>query len=498
MDPTVNRRDLLAGWGTLALASMAGCVGDDDGDVTDDTEDTDDEQSDDPRDYEATDGSQDGEADGEESEDQKDDAEEDGTEENEEEDDAEGESGKVTLLTATGQGGFIGFDETSESMARQEGLQFPGADQNESWISFVAEVDEEAGTWSSTDSSFPILEVPDTLAASVEAPDGLSGDIDTDADHMTLTGELEITILDRTQDYEPLQNTDPFAFEIDMAVDESGELQGSASFDGKTGTVTLVENQFVIPATTDNPLVDGNVGLPSTDSGSNFLELTFDLELDELADPGDAVDEEDEEDDDGESDEGMAMLATGQGGLFAIDEESESIAREQGLQFPAGAEDQSRVTFLAEVDEAAGTWSSIETSFPILTVDDNLAVAIEAVNGVSGAIDTAGDLMTLDGELKLSPLDRNQNLELLEGAQPITFDIEMVVGQSGELQGSASFAETAGTVTLVDNQYTIDEETGNSLFDEAVGLPSADGGSNFLELQFDVEFEPVDPADTSD
>lgn len=231
----------------------------------------------------------------------------------------EDEGGEATVLNATGQGGFIAFNETDEATAKEDGLAFPSQAENDSWISFVAVVDEDAGTWTSTDTNFPQLNVNENLAASVEAPEGLSGEIDPEADHMTLEGELEVTVLDRTQDDEPLEGAEPFAFEIDMVVGDSGELEGSASFDGNDGAVALVDNEYVINDQTGDVLVDGNVGLPSTDAGTNFLELEFDIEIEEGADPDEATagggadpDDDGDDSDDGDDDNGTFIAAFGQ------------------------------------------------------------------------------------------------------------------------------------------------------------------------------------------
>lgn len=175
--------------------------------------------------------------------------------------------------------------------------------------------------------------------------------------------------------------------------------------------------------------------------------------------------------------------ATGQGGFISFDWEDEETARDNGFDFPETGLDDTAFEFSATVDEEAGTWESIETNFPIVSVTSNYALAIEASDGLSGTLTTDGASMTISGDLTVTFLDAS-TLDPLPDTDPITFGVDLTTGSSGGLSGSADIGEETGEVTLVDNELTVDDRTGNSLVDRLIGLPSQEPGSIWLELQF--------------
>lgn len=226
-----------------------------------------------------------------------------------------GPAGNETVLRAVGQGGFIAFaNDSTEEIARSGGLEFPSKAENDSFIEFRAVVDEENGTWEATDYSFPVLNVNDNLAASVEAPNGLSGEIDTETGRMTMSGTFRVTVLDRPS-LEPNSRAEPFEFEMNLVSGSSGSMTGSASFENTSGYVELVDNQYIIDDSTDNALIDGDIGLPSTDAGTNWLKLNFDVEIEEGADPdqgGDLGGEDDKQPEKSQEEGGTFLSAFGQ------------------------------------------------------------------------------------------------------------------------------------------------------------------------------------------
>lgn len=181
--------------------------------------------------------------------------------------------------------------------------------------------------------------------------------------------------------------------------------------------------------------------------------------------------------------DGPTFEATGEGGFISFDWEDEAAARENGFGFPKTGLDGSTFEFSATVDEEAGTWESIETNFPIVPVTSDYALDIEAREGLEGTLSTEGESMTLSGDLTVTFLDA-ESLAPLEDTDSIAFPVDLTTGTSGGLSGSATFGQQIGEVTLVDNELTIDDRTGNPFIDGLVGLPSEEPGSIWLELQF--------------
>ena len=97
----------------------------------------------------------------------------------------------------------------------------------------------------------------------MEAPDGLSGEID----RLTAEGELAVSVTGSS-----------FSFEIAPTTEQSGALEGSADLSEDGGTATLVDNEYIVDDTTGSPIVDPVLGLPIENPGLAWLEL--DLEVD--------------------------------------------------------------------------------------------------------------------------------------------------------------------------------------------------------------------------
>lgn len=203
-------------------------------------------------------------------------------------------SGENTF-TIESTGGWVSFDEAAEGEAREEGLEFPPHEDDDSTIFIAGEILED-GTWQSTQTVFPTLAVSDQIQADIESP-GLGGEIDIETGYMTLEGTLEVHVGD-----------DSFAFEIEAETGESGALSGSASIDEDGGEVSFVDNEFIVDDESGSALVDGVVGLPATESGENWFAL--DVEVDFDGDDSEAAERAAENDDDDEAPSAGSFVAS--------------------------------------------------------------------------------------------------------------------------------------------------------------------------------------------
>jgi hypothetical protein len=86
------------------------------------------------------------------------------------------------------------------------------------------------------------------------------------------------------------------------------------------------------------------------------------------------------------------------------------------------------------------------------------------------------------------------------------FELDATTGESGALTGSADFDDEGGSATLVDNQYTIPEATGDAIIDNALSLPADEAGKNWFQMNVNLKFnasseiqqEEVEDGDDSD
>lgn len=164
--------------------------------------------------------------------------------------------------------GYISFDETSESDAIEEGLPFPA---NE----IIIEGEVYGDRWQATGVQFPTLDAGAAEAA-VDATD-FGGTIDTEAETLTISGDLAVDVLDF--------DGEPFEFDIDATTGESGVLAGSATIDDDGGSAVVVDNQYTVNDETGSA-ADGVLGLPLTEPGSAWIELSLDVALAEIEGDG--------------------------------------------------------------------------------------------------------------------------------------------------------------------------------------------------------------------
>ena len=270
-----RRRVLLLAGGSLSVA-LSGCVdefgGDDDSEATDDStngadnaddgsDDVDDDASDDAGDDDGGESSDDGEGSGDDTAD--DDAVDDPADEVDPSDDLADEPFDLgNSFVATGQGGFISF-EVPEDDAEAEGVPFPVAAASEE--SIVVEGAVENGTWESTAVTFPTLEHELGIHVDIEAPDGFTGVVDVDEGLLTIEGRLVVTI----------EGEESFEFEFDATTGESGSLEGSFDFSTTPGSITVVDNEFIVDDTTGESLIDDMLPLPAVEEGTNWISITM-------------------------------------------------------------------------------------------------------------------------------------------------------------------------------------------------------------------------------
>ncbi len=217
-------------------------------------------------------------------------------------------SGEAAGFIATSRGGFTSFTESSESSARENaGVTYPSAEDGTP-IEIGATIDGNTWSASAENISFPTL-TTQGLEVQVSAPNGLEGTIDRESGEMTATGTLKVEIGDGNS----------FTFQFDATSENSGALSGNTNFGGDSPTVTLVDNQFTVSETTDEAIIDQQLGLPTETPGENWFELELALdfvESDSVSSAGsNTTDQPDKSDEDGGSMFTTLGLAGGVAGL---------------------------------------------------------------------------------------------------------------------------------------------------------------------------------------
>ncbi len=189
------------------------------------------------------------------------------------------------------------------------------------------------------------------------------------------------------------------------------------------------------------------------------------------------VETEDDDEEDAEPFElGDSFEAEGVGGYISFAEDTEAEAEEEGLAFPTADEDGEAIVVEATVD--GERWESTSVEFP--DVDTGTAeAAIAAVDGLSGEIDLDSGTMTAEGTLEVT----------VEGDDSFEFAIAATTDNSGELSGEVDAEFTPAAVTVVDNEFIVEDETGNVIVDNVLDLPADEPGENWLTLTFELTSE---------
>lgn len=159
--------------------------------------------------------------------------------------------------------------------------------------------------------------------------------------------------------------------------------------------------------------------------------------------------------------------AESQSGFIAFDVETadKEQAMDAGFVFP----DDDPIVFEADIED--GRWEATDVEFPDLETDDGVTATVELAEGFSGEL--TGGHMTAEGTVAVT-------VDLL--GESFSFDIAATSGDSNALQGSTDFESDPKTATVVDNEFVVEEGSGNALVDEEVGLPAPEPGTNWFEL----------------
>ena len=179
---------------------------------------------------------------------------------------------------------------------------------------------------------------------------------------------------------------------------------------------------------------------------------------------------------------GTEFIGRSTDGFVWFGEPDEATALEDALALPPQEEAPDPVVVIGEISE--GTWESSTVDFPPL---DSLSIpqvpTVEAPDGFTGEFDLEEGLWTVDGRLQVTiPQEGSDDLV-------IEFTLNATTEESGQLSGSFERDGDSVTVTIVDNETQVNEETGNQIIDGLLGLdgPAGQSGANWFELTLDIE-----------
>ena len=212
----------------------------------------------------------------------------------------------VRRFTATAQEGFITIDaDNAQGDGSDIGrINFAGGDLGGD-VEISGDIYDDE-TWQSSSVDFPDINIEEFITDEdlSELPINLStDDIDDDiqvnvetitgqfdADEEFMTADLSLTVDAYAKIDVSLTSVElDFDIEINalLTTGQSGELEGSASgLATRSGTATLVNNDYTVPATGESVGVlgfefdiDDQLGLPANDPSRNYFELTLDMDL---------------------------------------------------------------------------------------------------------------------------------------------------------------------------------------------------------------------------
>lgn len=184
------------------------------------------------------------------------------------------------------------------------------------------------------------------------------------------------------------------------------------------------------------------------------------------------------------------FIARGLGGYITFDWDTYEEAHGEGLAFrdyrEVGADN--AIQIAGVIDEEAGTWESVRTSFPPLQDEETgLEGFIRVPDGFEGQIDMEEGIMTASAEV----------IVYVEGDADttFTFGIDLTTEDSGaittgEVRHDAVDDDDIVEAHMVDNDFPVDDQTGSGAIDAELNLPSPDSERNFVELGFEVDFDP--------
>ncbi|ERH10080.1 MAG: hypothetical protein J07HX64_01849 [halophilic archaeon J07HX64] len=178
------------------------------------------------------------------------------------------------------------------------------------------------------------------------------------------------------------------------------------------------------------------------------------------------------------------FLVTSTGGYMTYGYDTLANAEGQGLEFPDKNAGEDPIRIWGVIDEAEGTWESVRTEFPTI-VQEGLEGRVEVIGGLQGQVDRETGLLTATATYRI----------VIEGDEDTAFEFNMTMttGESGEMTDLGSYRETNDTfaeVTFVSNDFRVDDQTGDSLADSTLRLPSPERGQNYVELEFEADYDP--------
>lgn len=149
------------------------------------------------------------------------------------------------------------------------------------------------------------------------------------------------------------------------------------------------------------------------------------------------------------------------GGFVGFARESRQKAKGNGTTIPAASETDQPFE-LDGVLYDDGTWEAPEPNIPSL---DTGVTEIEAAlpEGLDGSFDLETQVMTASGPVVVIGRDGTE----------IEFEVTVTTGESGDLTGDFEIDGHTLVVTLVDNEFIVDDSTGYEVIDEDLG-PAGD------------------------
>jgi len=165
-----------------------------------------------------------------------------------------------------------------------------------------------------------------------------------------------------------------------------------------------------------------------------------------------------------------AFTAEGTGGFIAFGAETDSRdeARAAGLAITGD-----RPIVIEGEPTEDGRWESTSVEFPDLRSDQGANASVTAPTGLRGEL--TPDRMTARGTIRIT-------IALLGTETGFEFGIEATTEGSNALDGVAALDEESPTATLVDNEFTVEDGTGNPAVNRRVGIPAPEPGTNWFEL----------------
>lgn len=343
-----------------------------------------------------------------------------------EEDDREA----VDEFNAIGTDGFVEIN--SEEI--DSPIHFPEPDEVDQPIAIAGTIYDD-GTWeaSKEDVSFPNIDddvdedIPTEIILEADGPFG--GDIDRETGAMTVEGTLNIIV--------PSADAEIQVTSV-LTTGESGQMSGSTEgLDTDSGTVTLVDNEFVIPEATGNFAIDGFIGLPSDEPGMNWFELTLDMDFSDDDDPVDDVGTVSGvvTDENGEPIEGATVSAAG---------ESTTTGSNGAYDFevPVGAHDLTVSAFgYSDGSETVDVLADETTTVPDIELTELATGTISGVVTDSDGEPIEGATVSVQSVEITTDSNGAYELELPAGSHDVTID-------APEFQTSTQTVDVAGDATV--------------------------------------------------